>query len=148
MFQHFIRHGRMQLPSWHIWVRLQNTAIALGLREKLSLVCTTQLSEDALQAAKNKLLVSTLWANRPMHKLLRCLAGMKQGLGIEFDTQFQQEIASLTAAVAQAACQYLQQPYVSLVGPEEAVNSLVAQAAIGCLVAVSDICSKKVLHRR
>jgi len=34
-----------------------------------------------------------------MHKLLR-LAGMKPGAGIEFDTQFQQEIASLTAAVS------------------------------------------------
>jgi len=46
----------MQLPSWHIWVRLQNTAIALeGLREKLSW-CVPQLVKDALQAAKNKLL--------------------------------------------------------------------------------------------
>ena len=50
---------------------------------------------------------------------------------IKFDTQFQQEVADVTAEIAQqAACRYLLEPYVSLVGPEEALNSLVVPAIV------------------
>jgi predicted Zn-dependent peptidase len=111
----------------------ENTAIALeGLRREVELLCTTQLTEDALQAAKNKLLGQYALGKQTNAQIAQIFGWYETlGLGIEFDTQFQQEVASLTAAFAQqAACQYLPHPYVSLVGPEEAVNSLVAQPAI------------------
>jgi predicted Zn-dependent peptidase len=41
------------------------------------------------------------------------------GLGIEFDTQFQQQVTNVNATDAQqAACRYLREPYISIVGPE------------------------------
>ena len=53
------------------------------------------------------------------------------GLGIEFDAQFQQDVTCVTAAEAQkAACRYLLKPYVSLVGPESAINHLDTLASI------------------
>jgi predicted Zn-dependent peptidase len=48
------------------------------------------------------------------------------GLGIDFDRNFQETIASVTALDAMtAASRYLREPYVSLVGQEEAVNSAI-----------------------
>jgi predicted Zn-dependent peptidase len=46
------------------------------------------------------------------------------GLGLEYDLQFQKDIAAVTVEMAyQAACQYFIEPYVSLVGPAEAVQA-------------------------
>jgi predicted Zn-dependent peptidase len=46
-------------------------------------------------------------------------------LGIEFDIQFQKELSSVTPEMAQAAAtRYFIEPYVSLVGPAEAINWL------------------------
>ncbi len=111
----------------------ENTAIALeGLQREVDLLCTTQLSEYALQASKNKLLGQYALSKQTNAQIAQMFGWYETlGLGIEFDTQFQQEVAGLTAAVAQqAAGRYLLHPYMSLVGPEEAVNSLVAPAAI------------------
>jgi predicted Zn-dependent peptidase len=48
-------------------------------------------------------------------------------LGIEYDHNFQELIAAVNVADAMAAaCRYLQEPYLSLVGPEEAINSAIA----------------------
>ncbi len=45
------------------------------------------------------------------------------GLGISFDQNFPELIASVNEEEAMsAACQYLTEPYVSLVGQEEAIN--------------------------
>jgi predicted Zn-dependent peptidase len=111
----------------------ENTAIALsGLRTEVELLFTTQLSEDALQAAKNKLLGQYALGKQTNAQIAQIFGWYETlGLGIEFDTQFQQEVAGVTAAVVQqVACQYLLEPYVSLVGPEEAVSGLVAPATI------------------
>lgn len=111
----------------------ENTAIALvGLRTEVELLCTSQLSEDALQAAKNKLLGQYALGKQTNAQIAQVFGWYETlGLGIAFDTEFQQEVAGVTAAVAQeVACRYLLEPYVSLVGPEEAINSPVAPASI------------------
>ena len=104
----------------------ENTAIALeGLRTEVELLCTTQ-SEDALQVAKNKLLGQYALGKQTNAQIAQVFGWYETlGLGIEFDTKFQQEVAGVTTTMAQeAACRYLLAPYVSLVGPGGAINSL------------------------
>ncbi len=111
----------------------ENTAIALeGLRTEVELLCTAQLSEDALQSAKNKLLGQYALGKQTNTQIAQVFGWYETlGLGISFDTQFQQQVADVTAAVAQqAACRYLLEPYVSLVGPEEAINPLVTPSSV------------------
>ena len=46
------------------------------------------------------------------------------GLGLGFDQEFQELIASVSVKDAiTAACKYLQSPYISLVGQETAINT-------------------------
>jgi predicted Zn-dependent peptidase len=46
------------------------------------------------------------------------------GLGIEFDQKFPELINNVTATEAMTtACKYLQAPYLSLIGPEEAIQT-------------------------
>jgi predicted Zn-dependent peptidase len=111
----------------------KNTAIALeGLRTEVELLCTTQLSESALQTAKNKLLGQYALGkqtNAQIAQVFGCYETI--GLGIAYDTQFQSVVAGVTTAeLQQAACQYFLEPYVSLVGPESVVNNLVAPTTI------------------
>ena len=107
----------------------ENTAIALsGLRTEVELLCSAQLEDDALQVAKNKLLGQYALGKQTNAQIAQLFGWYETlGLGIELDTQFQEHVAGVTAAMAQeAACRYLLEPYVSVVGPEEALNSLVA----------------------
>jgi len=76
-------------------------------------MCTTQLK--ALQAAKNKLLGQYALGKQTNAQIAQMFGWYETEMSIEFDTQFQQEIASLTAAVAQQAGQCIA-PYMSLVG--------------------------------
>jgi len=111
----------------------ENTAIALeGLRTEVELLCTTQLSEDLLQAAKNKLLGQYALGKQSNAQIAQIFGWYETiGLGIAFDIQFQEVVAGVTAAeLQQAACQYFLEPYVSLVGPESAINALVVTAPI------------------
>ncbi|MBV9384912.1 MAG: insulinase family protein [Chroococcidiopsidaceae cyanobacterium CP_BM_ER_R8_30] len=103
----------------------ENTVIALlGLQTEVELLCSEKLSEATLQAAKNKLLGQYALSKQTNAQIAQLFGWYETlGLGVTFDTHFQQEIMSLTAAqLQQAACQYLLKPYVSVVGPEAAVN--------------------------
>lgn len=103
-----------------------NTAIALeGLQKEVELLCTTQLQNHALAAAKNKLLGQYALGKQTNAQIAQVFGWYEiLGLGIEFDTQFQQQSAALTAVQLQeAASRYLLEPYVSLVGPEEAIST-------------------------
>jgi len=103
----------------------ENTEIALlGLRTEVELLCTEQLSQDTLQATKNKLLGQYALGKQTNAQIAQVFGWYEiLGLGISFDTQFQQQVASVTAAeLQQAASRYLLEPYVSLVGPKEAVQ--------------------------
>ncbi|QIR39261.1 insulinase family protein [Tolypothrix sp. PCC 7910] len=104
----------------------ENTTIALqGLRKEVDLLCTTEVSANALQAAKNKILGQYALGKQTNGQIAQIYGWYEiLGLGIEFDREFQELIASVNAADSiAAACRYLQEPYLSLVGPEEAIYS-------------------------
>lgn len=106
----------------------ENTARAIAkLRAEVELLCTNSLSEEDLQTAKNKILGQYALGKQTNGQIAQIYGWYEiLGLGIEFDTQFQQEVTNVTTAHAQqVACQYLLEPYVSLVGPPEAINHLV-----------------------
>lgn len=105
----------------------ENTAIALsGLQTEVELLCSEKLSEATLQAAKNKLLGQYALSKQTNAQIAQLYGWYETlGLGISFDTQFQQEIDSMTAArLQQVACQYLLKPYISIVGPEAPSKNL------------------------
>lgn len=104
-----------------------NTEIAItGLRKEVERLCSTLLSSDELQAAKNKLLGQYALSKQTNAQLAQVYGWYETlGLGIEFDTQFQQEVMNVTPEMAQAvATRYFIEPYISLVGPAEAIKPL------------------------
>lgn len=106
----------------------ENTQIALfGLQTEVELLFTAQLQEDAIQSAKNKILGQYALGKQTNAQIAQMYGWYEiLGLGIDFDRNFQETIASVTALDAMtAASRYLREPYVSLVGQEEAVNSAI-----------------------
>lgn len=103
----------------------ENTEIALaGLKTEVDLLTTSQLEPDALQAAKNKILGQYALGKQTNAQLAQIYGWYETlGLGIAFDNEFQEMITNVTASSAMAvACKYLREPYISLVGQEEAIN--------------------------
>ena len=110
----------------------ENTSIALqGLRTEVDLLCTTEVSETALQAAKNKILGQYALGKQTNGQIAQIYGWYETlGLGLDFDQEFQELITSVSVQDAiTAACKYLQEPYVSLVGQETAINSAFPSAA-------------------
>lgn len=104
----------------------ENTKVALsGLKAEVDLLSTTQLEESALTAAKNKILGQYALGKQTNAQIAQVYGWYEiLGLGIDFDTQFQQAIAAVSASdTIDVACRYLREPYVSLVGQEEAINN-------------------------
>ncbi|MEG3437818.1 pitrilysin family protein [Pannus brasiliensis CCIBt3594] len=102
-----------------------NTSIALdGLRAEAERLCHATLSEDELQSAKNKLLGQYALGKQTNAEIAQLYGWYEAlGLGIDFDLVFQEAIARVSAEQArQAAAKYLEQPYLSLVGPAEAIE--------------------------
>jgi predicted Zn-dependent peptidase len=103
----------------------ENTSIALeGLRTEVELLINEEVSANSLQAAKNKILGQYALGKQTNGQIAQIYGWYEiLGLGIDFDREFQQLITSVTAQDAiTSARQYLQQPYISLVGQEEAIN--------------------------
>ncbi|PSB40523.1 peptidase M16 [Cyanosarcina cf. burmensis CCALA 770] len=103
----------------------ENTAIARDrLQTEVELLCQAQLSTEDLQTAKNKLLGQYALGKQTNGQIAQVYGWYEiLGLGIEFDRSFQQEIAQVSAeATQQAACRYLLEPYISMVGPETAIG--------------------------
>jgi zinc protease len=106
----------------------ENTGVALqGLRQEVELLCTTELTADALQTAKNKILGQYALGKQTNGQVAQIYGWYEiLGLGIGFDQEFPQMINKVTAKSAMSAAnQYLQEPYLSLVGQEEAINSVI-----------------------
>ena len=106
----------------------ENTAIALeSLQHEVERLCTHPLTEEELQVAKNKLLGQYALGKQTNAQIAQLLGWYEVlGLGIEFDQQFQAEISAVTVEEAQAvACEFFADPFVSMVGPAEAVNPLI-----------------------
>jgi predicted Zn-dependent peptidase len=103
----------------------ENTEIArVGLSTEVERLCSVLLSTEELQTAKNKLLGQYALGKQTNAQLAQTYGWYETlGLGIEFDTQFQQDVASITPEIAQSvARRYFIEPYVSLVGPAEAIK--------------------------
>ncbi len=103
----------------------ENTATAFdGLRTEVDRLADTQLSEEELQACKNKMLGQYALGKQTNSQIAQVVGWYETlGLGIKFDHKFQEQIARVTASQAQeAAKKYFGEPYVSLVGPEAAVK--------------------------
>lgn len=97
-----------------------NTAIAVeGLRQETERLCHTALTSEELQAAKNKLLGQYALGKQTNAEMAQLFGWYETlGLGIEFDTQFQEEIAQITSETAQKVAQeHFTEPFISLVGP-------------------------------
>lgn len=111
----------------------ENTAIALeGLQREIERLCTAPLSAEELQAAQNKLLGQYALGKQTNSQIAQVLGWYETlGLGIEFDLEFQRNIAAVTPEAAQkAACRYFTAPYVSLVGPAAAVEQVAVPAML------------------
>ncbi|MBE9034184.1 M16 family metallopeptidase [aff. Roholtiella sp. LEGE 12411] len=107
----------------------ENTSIALeGLRTEVDLLFTTEVSESALQSAKNKILGQYALGKQTNGQIAQIYGWYEiLGLGIDFDKKFQELIAAVSVkdAIASAG-KYLKEPYLSLVGQDEAINSAIA----------------------
>jgi predicted Zn-dependent peptidase len=105
----------------------QNTEIALeGLHAEAQRLQEQELSPQELEAAKNKLLGQYALGKQTNGEIAQIYGWYETlGLGVEFDAQFQEAIAYLSAEKLRAvAKQYLQAPYISVVGPAEALDEL------------------------
>ena len=103
----------------------ENTAIALaGLRTEVERLCEQKLTETELQAAKNKLLGQYALGKQTNAEIAHLYGWYETlGLGIDFDTQFPEQINQVTPTMArEVALRYLTEPYISLVGPETAIK--------------------------
>lgn len=105
----------------------ENTAVAqAGLRQEVDRLSKTLLTPEELQSAKNKLLGQYALGKQTNGQVAQILGWYEiLGLGIDYDEAFQQIVAAVTAEdIQQAARRYFTEPYISLVGPEMAVNLL------------------------
>lgn len=103
----------------------ENAATALeGLRFEVERLRHTVLSGEELQAAKNKLLGQYALGKQTNAQIAQLLGWYEiLGLGVEFDQQFQDMVAAVTAVEAEAAAQeFFQTPCISLLGPEAAIR--------------------------
>jgi predicted Zn-dependent peptidase len=111
----------------------ENTAIAYeGLKREVDRLCSTPLRPEELQACKNKLLGQYALGKQTNSQIAQVLGWYETiGLGTEYDTQFQTEVAAIAAETAQAVAKtYFTEPYVSVVGPEAAVKQLAVPAIL------------------
>jgi predicted Zn-dependent peptidase len=98
----------------------QNTEIGIkGLENEVKRLCHQQLTKEELQIAKNKLLGQYALGKQTNAEFAQIYGWYESlGLGIEYDQQFQQKIAQITAEKAQqVASNYFQDFYLSVVGP-------------------------------
>jgi zinc protease len=103
-----------------------NTMLAMELLQaELDRLSSHPLSEEMLMISQRKLLGQYALGKQTNHQIAHLLGWYERlGLGTCYDERFVQDIGTVTASQLQAAAtRYLQQPYVSLVGPEEAVSS-------------------------
>ncbi|MEM7553499.1 MAG: pitrilysin family protein [Cyanobacteria bacterium P01_A01_bin.84] len=104
-----------------------NTSTAFhGLRKEVDHLNHTQLEPEVLQVNKNKILGQYALGKQTNAQVAQVYGWYEIiGLGIDFDRKFQENINSVTVADILAIAQkYLWEPYVSLVGHEEAVNTV------------------------
>lgn len=96
-----------------------------GLQAELDRVCTQALTAGELQIAKNKLLGQYALGKQTNAQMAQLYGWYEVlGLGLTFDQFFQDTIATITSdEILKVASQHFDSPpYVSLVGPHDAVT--------------------------
>jgi len=104
-----------------------NAATALnGLRFEVERLKDTALTDEELQAAKNKLLGQYALGKQTNAQIAQLLGWYEiLGLGVEFDQQFPDLVNAVTAVDAKAVAQeFFYDPCISLLGPESAIAPL------------------------
>lgn len=105
----------------------ENAATALeGLRFEVERLRDTLLTDDELQAAKNKLLGQYALGKQTNAQLAQLLGWYEiLGLGVDFDHQFPDLVNAVTALDAEAVAQaFFCNPTIVLLGPEAAIAPL------------------------
>lgn len=118
----------------YIGTASENTTIAMqGLQQEIELLCTEELSTEALQTAKNKIIGQYALGKQTNGQIAQIYGWYEiLGLGIDFDQKFPQMIDNVSASAAMTAAQkYFNQGYLSLVGQEEAINTALNCSKIG-----------------
>jgi len=111
-----------------------NTETALdGLKAEIDRLTDRPLDADELETSKRKLLGQYALGKQTNAQIAQILGWYETiGLGTEFDERFPEAIEAVTAEAARdAARQYFGTPYVSVVGPEAAISSVLGAAAVG-----------------
>lgn len=103
----------------------ENTGIALeGLQAEINRLQNTPLASEELEVSKNKILGQYALSKQTNTQIAQVLGWYEVlGLGIEYDLQFQADVAAVTAEAAHQAVGKFTSPYISLVGPAEAVSN-------------------------
>jgi zinc protease len=104
-----------------------NTQTAFdGLKSEVDRLVAAPLSAEELQTAKNKLLGQYALGKQTNSQIAQTFGWYEiLGLGVAFDQQFPAAIAAVTPELAQAAAvRCFGEPYVSVLGPEDAVRPL------------------------
>lgn len=123
------RLGQSQFVAY-IGTAPDNAATALeGLRFEVERLRDTLLTDDELQAAKNKLLGQYALGKQTNAQLAQLLGWYEiLGLGLEFDHQFPDLVNAVTALDIEAVAQaFFRDPTLVLLGPDAAITPL-AQA--------------------
>ena len=96
-----------------------------GLQQELDRLREHRLTDEELQAAKNKLLGQYALGKQTNAQLAQIYGWYEAiGLGIDFDARFQDALAAVTSDGArEVARTYFQESYLSLVGPAAAVRA-------------------------
>ncbi|MBP0001477.1 MAG: insulinase family protein [Cyanobacteria bacterium SID2] len=105
----------------------QNTQIAIdGLRQEVDRLVTELLTPEELQTAKNKLLGQYALGKQTNSQIAQVLGWYETiGLGIDFDERFPEAIRTVTAEAArEVARHYFIEPYICVVGPNDAIGGI------------------------
>ncbi|MDJ0681117.1 MAG: pitrilysin family protein [Xenococcaceae cyanobacterium MO_167.B52] len=99
----------------------ENTEIAIaGLKEEVQRLTKEKLSDSELKGAKNKILGQYALGKQTNSEIAQIFGWYESlGLGIEFDSCFQNAISGVTSEmILEVANHYLANPYISIVKPE------------------------------
>ena len=92
-----------------------------GLRYETERLCEEPLTQEELDATKNKLLGQYALGKQTNAQIAQLLGWYETlGLGIDFDQTFQEAIAAVTVDIVQAIAQeYFTHPFTVLLGPDD-----------------------------
>ncbi len=104
-----------------------NAARALqGLHHEVKRLIEAPLSVEEVEATRNKMLGQYLLGKQTNAQIAQVYGWYETlGLGLDFDDAFQAQLQQVSARdIQETATQYLQKPFVSLVGPQDVLTEL------------------------